>query len=216
MIRAIGFDFDGTLIMSEGKKSIEMAKVFREKFGVKRGVKSAYEKLRGKNRKRKVELLFEKFMKRKPTKKELKQVADHFGKHYEKSMDKCPFFKCTNIIKELKSQVKFLFLLSLEGKKEVKKVAKHCGIAKYFDEIMGGPKSKTENLQHVLKRHHVKPSETIYIGDSHSDVIVSKKLKVKVVLLGKKHTYKKLKEDLEADFVFSSLCDVPHKLDGFT
>ena len=132
MIKAIGFDFDGTLIMSEGKKSIEMTKVFKERFGVSKGVKQAYEKLVGNGHPRheKVVKLFDKFIGRKPTKKELKEVEDHFGKHYEKSLNACPLFQCTNVIAEFKKQVDFMFLLSLEEKKEVKKVAKHCGLAK--------------------------------------------------------------------------------------
>jgi len=214
MIKAVGFDFDGTLIMSEEKKAEEFAKVFKEKFKCKKGVISAYKKLSGtgRNRSAKVEALFEQFLKRKPSKKELKIVEDHFGKHYENSLKGCPLFKCTNIIKELKKQVKFLFLLSLENKKEVKKVAQHCKIAKYFDEVLGGPKSKVDNLLHVLKKHKLKHSEVIYIGDAHSDVVASKKVKVKIILIGKKHTYEKLKEDLEADFKFSSLCEVPYSV----
>jgi phosphoglycolate phosphatase len=213
-IKAVGFDFDGTLISSEDKKSIEMAKVFKEKFGIKRGVKTAYEKLigTGKNRHEKVESLFAQFIKRKPTKKELKEVENHFGKHYEKSLSTCPLFECTNVITELKKQVKFLFLLSLENKKEVKRVLKHCGLEKYFNEVLGGPETKVNNLSGIIKKQKLKPSEIIYIGDSHSDVIASKKLGMKVVLLGKKHTYLRLKEDLEADFVFSNLCDLPHKI----
>ena len=217
-IKAVGFDFDGTLIMSEKQKAKQMAVVFKEKFGVKRGVETAYKKLIGKgySREEKVERLFERFLKRKPGRKELREVKDHFGKHYEESMSDCPLFQCTNIIKELKKQVDMLFLLSLEDKKEVKKIAMKCGVGKYFDEILGGPTSKIDNFKHLLKKHKLKPSEVVYIGDAHSDVIASKKMKVKVVLLGKKHTYKKLKEDLEADFVFSSLCDLPHSIKKFS
>ncbi len=208
MIRAVGFDFDGTLIMSEDKKGPAMASVFREKFGLKRGVRKEYEKLIGKGYSRddKVEKLFEYFLDRKTTKKEKKMVADHFGEHYVKNMRFCPLFQCSNIIKELRRQVDFMFLLSLENIKEVKKIAGHCGVAKYFDEILGGPTSKINNFNHVLRKHKLKPSEVIYIGDAHSDVVASKKKKIKVVLLGKKHTFHKLKEDLSADFVFSSLC----------
>ena len=213
-IKAIGFDFDGTLIMSEDKKSGEMASVFNEKFGITKGVKKAYEKLvgTGKNRNQKVDYLFKQFMKRKPTKKELQDISNHFGDHYAQDMGKCPLFQCTNIIKELKEQVDFMFLLSLENKKEVKLVAQQCGVAQYFDSILGGPTSKVENLQEVITKHTFKPQEILYIGDSHSDVVASKKLKMKVILLGKKHTYEKLKEDLKADFVFSSLCEIPHSI----
>ncbi len=215
-IRAVGFDFDGTLIMSEEQKAKEMEKVFRERFKIKNEVKAAYQRLSGKalNREEKVKALFKQFIKRKPTAKELKMVKGHFGQHYQKSMQSCPMFQCTNVLKELKKQVEFLFLLSLEDKREVKKIADHCGVGQYFDEILGGPKPKVENLRHILKKHHLKPQEALYIGDAHSDVIANRKVKVKTILLGKKHMYEKLKEDLEADFRFSNLCDIPVKIDG--
>ena len=211
MIRAVGFDFDGTLIMSEDKKGPAMAEVFKEKFGVKQGITKAYEALIGKgyNRDQKVKELFNHFLKRKPTKKELQDVADHFGKYYQQTMNTCPLFLCSNIIQKLQKEVRFLFLLSLENKKEVTKIAKHCGVAKYFNEILGGPTSKIENLIHVCKVHKIKHSEVLYIGDAHSDVVASKKMGMKIILLGKKHTFKKIKEDIAADFIFPSLCDIP-------
>ncbi len=215
MIKAVGFDFDGTLIMSEDKKGPAMVAVFKEKFGVSKGVRKAYEDLIGKgySRDAKVVLLFKRFFDRKPSTKELKMVADHFGEHYVRSMNTCPLFQCANVIKELKKQVKFTFMLSLENSREVRKVARHCGVARYFDEILGGPTSKIENFKHVIAKHGVKPSDVLYIGDAHSDVVASKKMGVKIILLGKKHTFEKLKGDLEADFVFSNLCDVPRKLE---
>lgn len=210
-IKAIGFDFDGTLILSEEKKAEEFAKVFREKFNCRKGVAQAYRKLSGsgKNRTAKVEALFKKFLKRKPSKEEQKIIEDHFGKHYEESLKTCPLAACSDVIKELSKQVKFVFLLSLENRKEVVKVAKHCGVDQYFKEILGGPKQKVDNLLHVLKKHKVKSSEVLYLGDAHSDVIASKKVKVRIALLGRKHKLKKVKEDLDADFIFTSLCDVP-------
>jgi phosphoglycolate phosphatase len=214
-IKAIGFDFDGTLVMSESKKTKAMVEVFSEEFGINKGVKSAYQKLRGKNREEKVKSLFKKFLKRNPTKKELKKVANHFGKHYQQEMKVCPLFECTNVIKELKTQVKFLFLLTLEEKKEVKKIVKKCGLLKHFDEVLGGPKSKIDNFKHVIKKHQLKPSEVIYIGDSTSDIIASKKMKVKIVLVNQKFNYHKLKKSLQPNFVFSSICDLPKKIEDF-
>ena len=201
-MKAVGFDFDGTLIMSEDKKGPAMATVFKEKFGVK-GVKREYERLIGEgySRDAKVIVLFEKFFKRKPTKKELKIVADHFGEHYERSMSSCPLFKCSEVVKELRSKVEYMFLLSLENEKEVRKIAKKCGIAKHFDEILGGPTSKIDHLKHVLKKYNLKRKDVVYIGDAHSDVTAARKMGIKMVLIGK-HKKK------EADVVVKSLCDL--------
>ncbi len=212
--KAIGFDFDGTLIMSEQQKAKVMVDIFRESFQIKTGVTQAYQKasLLGLNREQKIKTIFQDVFHRQPTKKEFTIITNQFSRRYQQSMNTCPLFQCTNMIKELRNQVKFIFLLSLENKREVAAIAQHCGVARYFNEILGGPKSKVENLRHLLHRHNLKPVEVLYIGDAHSDVIASKKLKIKVVLLGKKHTYEKLKEDLEADFRFSSLCDLPKNI----
>lgn len=213
-IKAVGFDFDGTLIMSEEQKAKAMKDIFRESFNIKKDVTKAYQKvsLLGLNREKKINLIFQQVFQRQPTKKEFTSINNQFSQRYQQSMNTCPLFQCSNMIKELRRQVKFIFLLSLENTREVKAIASHCGVARYFDEIIGGPKSKVENLQHILGKHNLKSAEMIYIGDSHSDVIASRKMNIKVVLLGKKHTYEKLKEDLEADFRFSSLCDLPKGL----
>ena len=74
-----------------------------------------------------------------------------------------------------------------------------------------------ENLKHILKKHKLKPRQVLYIGDAHSDIIASRKVKVRTILLGKTHFYEQLKEDLQADFRFSNLCEVPYgvnKLNG--
>ncbi|MBI4151898.1 HAD family hydrolase [Candidatus Woesearchaeota archaeon] len=210
-IRAVGFDFDGTLIMSEEEKAKAMAAIFSEQLGIKRGVKMVYARLakRALNRDEKVTRLFQELLHRTPTPEEHRKIKHQFGKIYQLRMRTCPLFHCSNLIKELRSQVHFLFLLSLEDKKEVTAVAKHCGVARYFDEILGGPASKVDNLRHILKKHHLSPKQVLYIGDAHSDVIASKNVKVKVILLGRKHLYERLKQDLEADFKFSSLCEIP-------
>ncbi len=216
-IKAVGFDFDGTLVLSEEKKAQEMAKVFREKFGVQRGVPTAYRKLAGtgKNRQEKVTLLFQQFLGRKPTRQELRAVDEHFGFHYEQSLHRCPLMQCTNVLGELKKQVKFLFLLSLENKREVRRIAEHCGLGTYFDEVLGGPKAKQENLLHVLKKHHLKPQEVLYVGDSAGDIQAAKRTGMKVVILQKNFRYRELLRKLGADFVFRSLCELPRKVEEF-
>lgn len=209
-IKAIGFDFDDTLIISEKEKAGIFEEIFYQKYKVKKGVKEAYKSLLGKaNREEKIKRIIKKLLKREPSKKELKEISHAFSKGYESKLSLCPLVQCLNLLKELKKQVKFMFILSLENKKEVVKVANHCNVAGYFDEILGGPKSKLENLMHVLKKHNVKPEETTYIGDSGEDIIQAKKLKIKTIGLQKKISYRLILKKLGADFTFSSLCEVP-------
>jgi|TARA_B100001971_G_C18241464_1_gene571240 phosphoglycolate phosphatase-like HAD superfamily hydrolase len=211
-IKAIGFDFDDTLILSEKEKADIFEEIFYRKYKIKKGVKKAYIALLGTaNRKDKIRKMINKFLRRAATKQEVKELSYSFSKGYEYKLSDCPLVQCTNMLTELKKQVKFMFLLSLENRDVIIKIVEHCGIAKYFDEVLGGPKSKLTNFKHLINKHGVKPEETIYIGDSKGDIIKSKKLKFKSIGIQKKFSYKKLLKNLGADFTFSSLCEIPFK-----
>ena len=71
-IKAIGFDFDNTLIDSEKEKVKIIEEIFYKKYGIKKGVKAVYKSILGKaNREEKIRVLIRKFLKRKPTNKEV-------------------------------------------------------------------------------------------------------------------------------------------------
>ncbi|MFC2169725.1 HAD family hydrolase [Acidobacteriota bacterium] len=211
-IYAVGFDFDDTLILSEREKSGIYEEIFFRKYGCKKGVKEAYNRLRGKaNRTEKIKYIVNQLLEKEPEENEVEELSGMFSREYESKLSHCPLVQCANILKELKKQVKFMFLLSLENKKEVEDVAAHCGVAQYFDEILGGPASKIENFKHVCDKHHINPEEIVYIGDSEGDVIKSKKLNIKAVGIQRDFSYRELLKKLGADFTFSSLCDVPYK-----
>jgi phosphoglycolate phosphatase-like HAD superfamily hydrolase len=211
-IKAVGFDFDNTLMNSENSKSKIFEEIFYHKYGIRKGVADAYKKLAGKiNREEKIVELIKKFLKREPKVKEIKELSYEFSRGYEYRLSYCPLMLCTNILGELKKQVKFTFLVSLENRDVVVSVAKHCGIAKYFDEILGGPKSKIDNFKHVMKMHGIKPEEMLYIGDSSQDIVQSKKLKMKAIGIQKNFSSRHLLDKLGADFTFSTLCDIPYK-----
>ena len=213
-IKAIGFDFDGTLIMSEEEKANIAEEIFKKHCGVHKGIRTTYRSLVGKgfNRSQKIEKIFKKCVGRKPTQAEMQKLNKIFSKEYEKRMEICPLAACVNVLQELRDQTQFMFLLSLENKTQVRNVAKHCKLDKYFDEILGGPKSKIENLNHVLKKHGIKPEEVIYIGDSTGDIIASKKLNIKVIGIRGEFNYQKIMKKLGADFTFSNLCKLPLKI----
>src|SRR3989344_3175835 len=209
-IKAIGFDFDGTLIISEKDKAELFEEIFYKIYGLKKGVKRVYHNLSGKiNRQEKIELLIQKLLNRKPTKQEIKEFSYAFSKGYEYRLSSCPLVLCTDILKGLKKQVKFMFLLSLENRNVVVDVAKHCGLAKYFHEILGGPKSKIDNFRHIINKHGIRPEEAVYIGDSKKDITLSKELNFKVIGIQKNFSYRSALKKLGADFTISNLCGIP-------
>jgi len=206
---AIGFDFDDTLILSEKEKADIIGEIFLKKYGVKRGVKTKYRALLGRmNREAKLKRLLKDVLNKNPTKKELKEVNALFSKGYTEKLSTCPLVACISDLKRIRKRAKFMFLLSLENKKEVIAVAKHCGIAKYFDEILGGPKSKVMNFKHVINKHGISPKESVYIGDSTGDVKKAKKLQFHFIGVNRSAKKRTLLTKLGADYTFKNLCGI--------
>jgi len=206
-IKAVGFDFDDTLVMSEKEKENIFTEIFTAKYGIKKDVRKGYQSLRGNaNRREKIELIIKKLVGRKPSKKEVNEFYSAFSAGYRYKMFLCPLVQCTNILKEVKKQTEFMFLLSLEEKRDVVASARKCGLDAYFDEILGGPKPKAENFKHIVKKHGFKPDEVIYIGDSKGDIITAKKMGFRAIGIQKNTTSQNLLKQLGADFTFSKLC----------
>jgi len=209
MAKVVGFDFDNTLIISEDEKRNIAAEIFKKKYGIKRGVKAAYKKLLGKyNRRQKLRMLVKQFLHRNPKKKEIEELYYAFSEGYRYKLATCPLVHCQGMIKKLRKRARFMFLLSLEEKIDVKAVAEHCGVAKYFDEILGGPKPKMKNFMHIIKKHKAKPEDTIYIGDSRGDVLAAKKLGIKVIAVNRNPKKRNSFRKLGSDITISDLCQL--------
>jgi beta-phosphoglucomutase-like phosphatase (HAD superfamily) len=209
MIRAIGFDFDDTLIISEREKEKVIVEIFEHTYGITRGVKAAYTRLRGKmNRDQKLLTLVRELVNKEPTKKELKDLDYAYSKGYEFNLSSCPIIHCVSLLKQLRKKVDFMFLLSLENKREVEAVAKHCGVDKYFDEILGGPKSKMQNFDHLIKKHKVDPAHAIYVGDSAADVKKATKLGFRMYAVNPSKTKRAQLKKLGAQKTTADLCDI--------
>ncbi len=209
--RAVGFDLDNTLVMSEDEKAKIIARVFCKLYGVDRGIKEKYLKLigRGMSRKEKFRAFYKKIFGEFPSRREFSKVSKEFSREYLKFMRRCPLAACANILRELRKQVGIMFVVSMEEEGDIKVILKHCGIWDCFNDIHGGPKSKEENLRHVLKSYGLKPKEVVYVGDAKNDVLAAKRLGIKFIGVNKNFRVQHLLKKLGADFVFSDLCKIP-------
>jgi len=214
VLKAIGFDFDGTLIISEGVKGEMMSEAFSEHVQisetVKRRIAKAYPPLvgAGYSRNAKIKVLGENVLGRGLDSSTQQKIAKSFGKKYVQSLDHCPLFACNKLISQLQGQVDHLFLLSLEDQKEVVAVAKRCQIARYFEMILGGPTGKVTHFKRLLRKWKLQPKEMLYIGDSHGDITAAKKVGIQAALIDSAKGHRALHKMLGTDFEVSSLCDM--------
>jgi len=213
MIKAIGFDLDDTLLLSEEEKTKIFCSLLCK--DIKNGqsekkVHEFYIKLKGtgKTTEQKIKLFYEKFSNKMIEDKKARKIADEFSKNYIKAMKTCPLMLCSSLIVELKKKGYILFVVSLVKTKEAKEILKHCGMLKYFHHILGAPKSKLANFKHIIKKYKLKPEQVVYIGDSKGDVVSAETAKMHFIGISrKKYQADKLKK-LGADKVKKDLCSI--------
>ncbi len=213
-IDAIGFDFDDTLFVSEDDKANIIAGIFKKCCNVKSGVGKEYKRLIGNGIliDKKIKHIFRKFVHKNPAKAELDLIYNAYIYNYEKSLMLCKLMQCSNIIKELRKQTKVLFIVTLNQAKDIVPSLKHCGLRKYFDVVLGGPKTKVQNFKHIIKKYKLNANHVVFIGDSNGDLKSAKKAKIHFIGLTKSNARRQLMKKLGAHFTFSSLCDIPPEL----
>jgi len=176
MIQALGFDLDGTILLSEDKKEEIMTDLLSSYLKIdKNKISSTYKDLVGQGitNSQKIVMLSRQLANKTPSDGDIKKISDEFSKKYVDSMKSCPLISCRNILEEFSKEYKVLFVISMSDEKDVCTILEHCGLKKYFKEIRGAPKSKQTNLKYIIKKYNLDPKCTIYIGDTLGDAALA-------------------------------------------
>jgi phosphoglycolate phosphatase/pyrophosphatase PpaX len=120
-------------------------------------------------------------------------IPDHFEqgledylKYYRElhGMCKAPFDGIIDAIKLIKSHDIRLAIVTGKGKRSADISLEAYGISSYFDIVeTGSPLGprKAQGIKDVLERLHISPQESMYIGDTPSDITASRDAGVPVI-----------------------------------
>ena len=61
------------------------------------------------------------------------------------------------------------FIISATPDEEIGIISKERGLTKYFLEVLGSSRSKTENIKYLLEKYALKPNICLFFGDAESD-----------------------------------------------
>lgn len=170
MIRAIFFDFDGTISDSHSIISRALFDTIN-----KNGYKVSKNKIN--------DLIGDKvgvILKKLNITKGTKKIRDEFYRDLTEEMIKAKLYPCVDL-KYLKDfHKKYITIVVSNAETSFTKLqAKKLKIDKYFNEIIGVEKSSSKDIMMIklFKKYKLKPKEVIYIGDRYSDIEYSKKAK---------------------------------------
>ncbi len=211
MIKAIFFDFDGTI--SDARKVISDSMNW---ILVDEGYSFDKDKLR---------ILIgdkmEKIIGELGLKGNIPYLRKKFYDHLVKNVDRTNLKLCVPIkpLEELKRKYPLVVISNAESR-FTKKSAKKLGVLHLFNEIHGAEGFKTKDLfmKKLFKEYNLKPHEVIYVGDRFSDIEYSRKAGCWAVAIHNKYSWstKKVILSEHPDFIikdFAGLKQVIKKLD---
>ena len=170
------FDFDGVILESADLKTRAFRKIFQEI--CPNFVEEAMEyhkKNAGLSRFVKFRHVYEYFLKKSLDGDQEKKLGDHFSDIVAQEILETPFVEgVLDFLASNKGRYLF-FVASGTPVDELKAIAQKRGVARYFVELFGSPQTKGEIVEHILKAHHLKRSEMVFIGDAHSDWAAAQK-----------------------------------------
>ena len=216
MIKAILFDIDGVLLDSR-----EANRKFEEDIVVNAGYKKPTKQEASKVYNL---TLYEtiRYLTKEQSGEKIKAIwqsaIDSYKIKYPKELLKLPF-RMTNIIKQLSQQYK-LGIVTGRLKRGVEIFYKASGLQKYFEVISclddySKPKPDPEPLMVALAKLNLKSEETIYVGDSITDLQAAQSIKMKFI--GFYGISGNIFEEADANVkTFRELSDVIDKLSKLT
>ena len=165
------FDFDGVIVDSVNIKTQAFKELYRP-FGndIESLVAQHHLSHGGLSRFDKIAHYHQVFLNKKLSKDEIEALASKFSSIVYEKVIKAKFIKGSlDFLKKLKSESKHLFIISGTPEEEIRLIIMNRGLDVYFEEILGSPGSKNDNLVYLIKKFGINPSLALYFGDSQED-----------------------------------------------
>ncbi len=181
-VKAVVFDFDGTLAKIDRYLFTSLAWLIKNRWLIPKTVKNPFGLFNALFQANPEMFLLElhRLSGKKASKKEIKEIMDLMEKIVEESATKASIHKhAIELIPKLKEQGYVVVISSLASRKRIEEVLKRHGLLEHIDLIVSkeDSKNRTTRLRQItrrLEKKGIKPNEILFVGDMPTDVKASK------------------------------------------
>ena len=165
------FDFDGVIVDSVAIKTEAFGELFQQwgpeavgkikEYHLANGGVSRYEKFK---------YYYRTFARREITAEESAQLDHRYGELVVNKVIQADLIPgVMPFLEDIKRSGKRSFVVSATPQKEVRHIVQKREMDKFFEDVLGSPASKKENVSRLLKEKGLTGREVVYFGDAKSD-----------------------------------------------
>ncbi len=178
--QAYFFDFDGVIVDSVDIKTHAFAELFSI-YGneiVNKVVEYHVNNI-GISRTDKFRHFYSKFIKKPLYDEKLSELSKTFSKIVvDKVVSALEIPGAEHLLSTILKAGRPCFVVSAVPEKEIQLIVRRRQLTRYFDEVVGVPASKTENIKMLINAHGLSPQRCIFFGDSEGDYRAAHSCKV--------------------------------------
>ncbi|MFH0753772.1 MAG: HAD hydrolase-like protein [Candidatus Omnitrophota bacterium] len=165
------FDFDGVIVDSLPIKTEAFGQLFEDLGSdVMAKVRAYHLDHGGVSRYEKFKYYYREFRGREISSDESRMLDEKFSALVVEKVIKAEAIPgVMNVLQGIKAAGKFCCVVSATPQEEIRLIVNQRGMVNLFDEVVGSPRSKKDNVGLVLEKYHLVAQEAVYFGDARSD-----------------------------------------------
>ena len=168
-VRAIVFDFDGTIVESIQTKTRAFQTLFASYPDHIDRIVSLHLEHGGRSRYEKFAMIYRDILEREPRDGEFDELGQRFEALVCEEVVTCPFVPGAKAFLDKYSALLPLIVISGTPLTELQRIVRRRGLTSRFEEVHGSPPGKEEILRNLLGRRGWPASDVLFVGDAMSD-----------------------------------------------
>ena len=194
MIKALIFDYDGTIADSVNIKTEAFAELYRP-YGraIEKKVVEYHLSHGGVSRFDKFKFFHKNFLNLLLNEQEIQKLANKFSKLVVDKVINAPYIPGAYEFISKNVNIYDMFISTATPTDEINKILKKKKIIKYFKGVYGSPQNKVKHTKEIISSNNYLLNEVIFIGDSDSDREASLKNNIPFIAIDNKSHFDKEK-----------------------